>query len=213
MKDFFEHIDDYMAGQLTGSEYEAFAAELKQNESLRNAVSNYDSAKRLSEGLLEIDMLETIQKLEEGDQATPQKEIDKKENKNTGRNWFILISMVMLLSFLALWLSNGSTSDLDKEEILASYIKPVDGDATRSIDTVGMNHFQKGKYYFALNRFNESEKWLTRYIEKEKDQQLLSQAYFWLGSAHLEQWEVKEAKRVWSKSEEIKAKNNLRILE
>jgi tetratricopeptide (TPR) repeat protein len=60
VEDFYEHIDDYKNGLLKGEALDLFKAELSQNESLRIAVDNYDTAKSISEGLLEVDMMETL---------------------------------------------------------------------------------------------------------------------------------------------------------
>lgn len=214
MKDFFEHIDDYMEGTLSIDERAAFEAEMNRNISLKNAVMNYHDGKKLSEGLLELDIAATLEKLQQEANANEQdRAAIQNKNGSNMRRWLLLLGLVGGVLALLWWFGNRDTMGLDKSQILASYERPIDEEVTRSVDTIGMNHFQKGKHFFILNRFQESEEWLKRYIEIEKDQKLLSQAYFWLGSAHLEQWEVKEAKSVWSKSEETKAKTNLSILE
>ena len=67
MEDYYAHIDDYMNGLLEGEELRLFEAEMKRNPSLKKAVENYEPAKQISEGLLEIDMLETLKGLKDSD--------------------------------------------------------------------------------------------------------------------------------------------------
>jgi len=214
MKDFYEHIDEYMEGSLSPIQVAEFEAEIKRDSSLELAVNNYHDAKKLSEGLLELDMMESLGKLEEEDSVAREKisEDNSETKKSAGRKWFLLLGLVGILLLGALWLSKDGNSGLDKEMILASYERPVNADATRSIDTVGMNSFEKGKFFFALNRFEDSEQWLKEYVTIEKNINLLSQAYYWLGAAHLEQWEVDEAKKAWGKSGERGVKRNMGLL-
>lgn len=208
MKDYFEYIDDYIAGSLSPELRAQFEEERKTNTSLSLAVDNYQEAKKLSEGLLEVDMMETLNKL----QGEDGEDKSEKPKSNLKRNLLVLSAVLAALLLVGWWMKSNSDLESDKRQILASYIKPIDTDATKSIDTIGMNAFEKGKYFFALNRFSESEEWLKQYISKEKDKNLLSSGYYWLGSAHLEQWEVADAREAWSESREEEAKSNLSLL-
>jgi len=210
MKDFFEHIDDYMEGKLSSSDKIEFEKAIKQDSSLKAAVENYHDAKKISEGFLEADMLNTLTGLKK--EIAVDLASNKKTKPNTNRRWFLILALIGSLILLGTWLYQKNNSDSKKEQLLASYIKPVDASATRTIDTTGMNAFEKGKHYFALNKFSDSEKWLEEYVAKEESKALQSRAYFWLGAALLEQWKVEEAKSAWRLSEVDEAKQNLKIL-
>lgn len=208
MEDFFDYIDDYMAGSLSPQNKVLFEAELLENASFKAAVSNYQDARKLSEGLLEVDIVDTLTKLkgEDKHQVT--------NKSNSGKLNYLAIALLSVLALAIFWYFNKQKAlDLDKDQVLASYIKPVDQQATKSVDTIGMTSFEKGKFYFALNRFEESEEWLIRYVSREKEKNALSRGYYWLGAAHLEQWELNEAKSAWQRSEEKSAKENLNMLE
>jgi len=207
MEDYFEHIDDYMEGKLSSDQHALFKKEIVKNSSLKEAVSNYHDAKKLSEGFLEADIMETLSSIE-----FQEKEPSAKTKTPSQFKWLKILGMLLVLFLIGLKIGKNIKSKTNKEEILASYIKPIDMDATKSIDTVGMNSFEKGKYFFALNKFQESEEWLTLYLSNEKNEKALSRGFYWLGSAHLEQWEVSEAKEAWSKSDEENANKNLNIL-
>ncbi len=64
MKDFYEHIDDYINGLLESETLAAFEKSMADDPSLKLAVDNYESAKRISEGFLEVDMMQTLSNLD-----------------------------------------------------------------------------------------------------------------------------------------------------
>lgn len=64
---FFEHIDDYKDGSLKGEELRLFEEALRNDADLRAAVDNYDAAKGISEGLLELDVMGVIEGLARGE--------------------------------------------------------------------------------------------------------------------------------------------------
>lgn len=82
MEDFYEHIDEYIDGTLSGGTLEQFESALKQNESLRLAVENYNAAKSISEGLLEVDMLETLQGISKGEEVPNSQDSDNLNDQN-----------------------------------------------------------------------------------------------------------------------------------
>ena len=71
MFDPFLHIDEYKEGSLTADQLSLFEQALKEDEQLQIVVNNYAPAKKLSEGLIE---LETRQILENARKKKPQKE-------------------------------------------------------------------------------------------------------------------------------------------
>lgn len=206
MEDYFDYIDDYMDGSLSSDNRIRFEKELEANPSLRLAINNYHDAKKLSEGLLELDMMGTLSRHKElSNQSSIQLGHSKKRR--------LLLGIILLISIgLASWWFRKQTLEKNKKQILATYIRPIDNNATKSLDTIGMDAFRKGKYYFSLNRFEESEVWLLLYLSEENDKKLISRGHFWLGAAHLEQWELSEAKKAWSQSGEKDAKENLKLI-
>ena len=60
MIEYYEHIDDYIDGRLSSEARQAFEDAMKTDASLKLAVENYMDAAKLSEGLLEMDIMETI---------------------------------------------------------------------------------------------------------------------------------------------------------
>jgi len=194
MQDYFEYIDDYIEGKLSAEDQALFAHQLRKDSSLETAVKNYHDAKKLSEGLLEADMLDTLDKLDKKGM------LGKNSQEHSRRRWSVLFVLLAAISLLTWWLTTQKNSNLNKDQILASYIKPIDYAA-----------FQKGKYFFALNNFKESEYWLKDYISKEKNKKGLSEGYNWLGAVHLELWNVSDAKKAWGKSEEKEAVENLKL--
>ena len=64
-----------------------------------------------------------------------------------------------------------------------------------------------------LNRFAESIPRFEKYIKSSENNENLSECYYWLGSAYLEQQRINDARRAWEKSREPAAIKNLEILD
>lgn len=208
MTDFFEYIDGYKSGSLTAEELTAFETAMQEDASLKAAVDNYDDAKRLSEGLLEMDILHTLQTLGDTDP------INNSGKLNDNRLYIklgVILGVISILMFLVYLLNPRTT--IDKNEVLALYQKPIDTSATKSIDTIGMSSFEKGKYYYSLNRFDESVYWFELMLNNDDEKKMHSKGYFWLGAAHLELWDIDKAREAWQKSEEKGALINLELIE
>lgn len=89
---FFDHIDDYKNGSLTGETLRLFEVALENDVDLQAAVENYDAAKGISEGLLELDVMGVIEGL-----ATTKKEV--KTTIFSLRNLMVAASVVGVLVF------------------------------------------------------------------------------------------------------------------
>ena len=120
--------------------------------------------------------------------------------------------MLGIIAFTGLRVMEMNEEARHKKYVLANYERPIDEDATKSIDTVGMTSFEKGKYLFALNRFEESILVFESYLLEVSEKKLLSRGYFWLGAAYLEVWRVEDAREAWGKSEERGVEENLKLL-
>ena len=222
MENVYEHIDDYMNGLLEGEMLSQFESEMNTNASLKKAVENYASAKAISEGLLEVDMMETLKRLKDSEKGLKKggssdninsgnQGTEMKTPKITRRFWLAAAFFIGLLAVTSLWIMDTNAKALDKDYILANYIRPIDEDATKSSDTNGRTNFEEGKHLFSLNRFEESIPWFESYLSEVSEKKLMSRGYFWLGAAYLESWRVEEAREAWEKSEERGVEENLKL--
>jgi len=232
VEDFFEHIDEYKNGLLEGDQLAAFERAMKEDASLKKAVENYDVGKAISEGLLEVDMLETLERLKEQRKSGSGSDSDESEKggatvhdiKDIGmgprpknrkislRKWIAATSFIGVLVFAGWWVMewNGEREYMDY--VKANYEWPEDLDATKSVDTIGMNDFEKGKHFFERNHFEESLRFLIIHLSEETDISMLSEGYEWLGAIYMKQGAIEKAKRALEKSYEKKALNNLKLL-
>jgi len=227
---FYEHIDDYMNGLLEGEALKQFEAEMEKDSSLKMAVENYASAKGISEGLLEVDMMETLRRLKEsnsiqgGAEGNSQSEAiihqlpktdteaKSKKQKFNIKRWLVAASMIGVIGFTGWWVMEMNERAQDKKYVLANYERPIDEDATKSIGSEETDPFKKGKELFRLNKFHESIPFFESYLSQVSDKTKLSEGYEWLGAAYLYEWKVEEAIKALRKSEEKKAKINLKLL-
>ncbi len=225
MEDVYEYIDDYMNGLLEGEALERFETEMENNSSLKKAVENYDSAKAISEGLLEVDMMTTLNRLRASEnQAAPgdgasirSMASTELENKSTNpkwtiRKWIAAASFIGVLVFAGWWTMEYNTKSFMMDEIVTEIIDPVDEDSKKSIDTIGKTDFEKGKHYFSRNLFEESIPYFERHVSQNLDQQSQSQGYEWLGVAYVYVERLEDAIEALKKSREESAKRNLELL-
>ena len=234
MENWHEHIDNYMNGSLDADLKNLFEEELRNNTELQAGIKNYKAAKLVSEGLLELDILNTLSNLQQREQNQLKRSEDENHSPDLKRqssnntyhpangavkeqvifwNFRKLLSAAVFFGVLfvaGFYLLSNNQDDQRRAYVLAQIddMKPIDEDATKSIDTMGMTLFEKGKYYYALNRFDESAQWLklaTTTTKDNKDMETYSKIYYWLGHAHIQLWEVEEAKRAWKQSGEVEA--------
>jgi len=228
VKDWHEHIDDFINGTLEGELLIAFQKEMESNASLKAAVDNYNDAKLISEGLLEIDMMETLNQLQKSSEEAKNQspDIDNHSHDSESRSQLgeaksrssvfrlrTLVSsaaVIGVIVFAGWWMMTSIADSQRREAVLSQIIRPENEDATKSIDTVGMNPFEKGKHFYSLNKFEESIEWLELVVSEEKDEELLSEGYYWLGHAYIQVWRVDDARESWGESEEEEAKNYLK---
>ncbi|MEE9439510.1 MAG: hypothetical protein V3V14_10960 [Saprospiraceae bacterium] len=224
---YYNQIEAYKEGRLNLEMQEAFELAMKNDHHLSNLVGEYHTGKKIAEGLLELDVMETINSLKDDQNVQKSSEVrqnhiakmedvPKKENSMLIFLFKILVGTCVLgfLVIASLKLMNNTTNQKQqKERVWATYVKPVNPNATKSGSVKSMNAFEKGKYYFALNDFNQSEKWIKSFLKNTSNVDSLSMGYFWLGASHIEQWEVEEAIQAWKKSNEKESKENLKILQ
>ncbi len=203
MNDYYDHIDDYINGSLTEAERTEFERALSTDPSLQAAVDNYDDATLLSEGLLELDVLETIGKLEgEGghrEGSAEVKQVQRATKTFTLRRWLMVASMVGVVCLSGWWIVNQNEQSR-RDKLWASYERPIDPDATKSIDTSRMDRFQLAKYYFALNEFEKSRNVLNTLLENTNNRDTIGQSHFWLAHVYINLGKWKKAKKKWEKS-------------
>lgn len=220
MINFYEHIDAFIEGTLDSITRSQMEEAISRNEEYQSAVEHYPTAKKLSEALLEIDILEKIKSLE-----TPDKIIDisdTNEIPSSSINWvqyLIGLGLVALAYFSYSYFTKVNNQTLKQEELFAKlYVAPLDPDAVRSVSIDDLEPFKAGKHYFALNDFDnalEALKQAENDITSESTQDLekLSQIYYWMGHAYLNKKEWNQARSAFLKSSERDSQKNLDLIQ
>jgi len=187
---YYDHIDDYVAGILSDELKQAFEAAMVDDASLRSAVDNYDDAKSISEGLLEIDMMDTISRLK-AEKSNSQK-VDKIKSANpqtkifTIRRLMAAASLIGLVALATWWINDDSAM---KEKMWADrYAMIIDPDATKSGgDLDGKDPLQIVKHYYARNYNEECIEAVESLLESTTNPDTVSKAYLYLGDTYLKQ--------------------------
>ncbi len=232
MEDFYTHIDDYKNGLLEGEALRQFEEELGRNISLQKAVENYDVAVGISEGLLEVDMMETLRRLknesdikndfESSKDDTSMINIGDGENRNDGkdkkwalRRWIAAASFIGVIFFAGWWVMDWNDEREFRQYVSENTRRPtnVEGEKSSISDTLNMTPFEKGKLMFELYRYEECSKILNNYLKENPEIKIKDEVHYWLGASYVNQWKIEEAKSEWEQSNHEDAKWNLNFLE
>lgn len=193
--DPYEHIDDYLKGRLSDTDKLAFESTLSHDKELRSLVDNYKEITNVSEGLLELELLNEVKEV--------------RQTLNLGDKWKIwkIILPIILLSVIAYvaFQSGRSVKKLKKQKIYfaENYVKPENPDNVRSTDVSLLKPIDQAKYYFSLNDFERSEDILRSILDGESDPDIISEANYWMGHVKLNMYEFEEAREYFTSSAKI----------
>lgn len=151
MFDPFLHIDDYKEGKLTAEQVALFEHALSDNEDLQKIINNYDEAKRLSEGLVEIETRQILEKVR-NEKAVP-------ENSVIKYLWPFFAVAALVMGFILL--SQVFQKPVTGEELFAEYFDPesasfsVKSSSSDSLLLIAETLFNRKKYAEAVIGFEE----------------------------------------------------------
>ncbi len=215
MIDFYEYIDDYMEGVLDAEMRQAFEEAMKQDTSLRTAVDNYPEAKKLAEGLLELDLMETLENARTSESTAKVVTMDTSQPKprsSRTRPWMVAASIAALLTIAYIGFQDASGSSDFDQIWRTEYVKPLDPNATKTTEQPA-SPFNAGKYFFALNDFEEAEKWFTEALNIGSNPSEISEIQYWLGHSYMNQKKWDQAKTALQKSNHPEAARNLALID
>ncbi|GLR16579.1 hypothetical protein [Portibacter lacus] len=209
--DWYEYIDDYMKGDLDENLRYEMESAIQKDAELKSAIDNYDDAKTLSEGLLELDIMESIDSLEANATETNKISRNDKSSKSKFPIWLkILIPFFIIVGFFIIRYVQKEKKEAERQELFASlYVRPIDDEILKGIDRTLMNNFQKGKYYFSLNEFEKAEDKLLLFLDRTSNEDSLSLGNYWLGHVYLNMGEWEKAKKFISENENSQLKEIL----
>ncbi len=215
MMDFYDHIEHYLENSLSETERTAFEEAMANDESLKAAVANFPAAKTLSEGLLELDLLETIENIQQdtsdNSSSVPATKIIPKPSRGLTQKWAMAASFVGLLGVAYLGYRNAQIDTHDQiwEQ---QYQRPYDSSTTKSTDLDALDDFAAGKYHFALNDFKNAENFLTKVLSENQNQDTLSKAHYWLGHVYMNRKQWDQAIQSLQQSKEERAKSDIALI-
>lgn len=215
--DYYDYIDDYISGKLSDELKLQFESAMHSDSALQSAVDNYDDAKSIAEGLLEIDMKATIDKLKlEKAHTKPNEKLKSKASIFTIRRIISAASIIGLIAIATWWL--GDNNSQQQEIWNARYSAIIDPDAVKSNDGVeGKDPLATVKHYYALNNNQECLESALSLLALTTNADTLSLTYLYLGDTYMKksyhqganQW--KEAIAAFDKSQEAEAKDRKEI--
>lgn len=113
-----DHIDDYMAGLLSGEDLIEFEAAVASDEQLRRLVENYDEIKSVSEGVLELQLLNEVTAIQ------PDNKTIKQPRSNN--RYFLLAAAFLLLAAVAYYFFSEKNKIQEEPVLFADvYREPI----------------------------------------------------------------------------------------
>lgn len=161
MTDYYDHIDDYINGLLTGEERAAFKAAMAKDAGLAAAVENHDVAMDVIGSMIEDEVRGVIGEVESGDEVASVKAENDAMPKKGKIRWMRVLSgaaAACLIGCVGYWAVGKYQYGQLEEEIFAHYFensKPLNG-GVRGELTTNHNVLDSIIYYFDLNENEKS---------------------------------------------------------
>ncbi len=186
---YYEYIEQYCEDLLDKTARSKFEMAMSKDKNLAADVERYQKAKKISEGLFEIDIMETIENLkyeneisnsnESHDILTIDKSKDNFGKKINIRRWLIAASISGVLIFSAWWLTNNTAINNDKL-FTALYHEPV-----WSIERSGdQSYLTKAVRYYLDSDIDEAKSLLLDSIDNKELGKL------WLAEMYLKDGQI-----------------------
>ncbi|MEZ4950375.1 MAG: tetratricopeptide repeat protein [Saprospiraceae bacterium] len=193
--DFYEYIEDYCNGFMEESTREAFEQAMVSDKALAAAVSNYMEGKKIAEGLLEIDMMETLNKLktEKEKVGTIRSNIRERLNQPL---WFATIAasflLIIVLSVIFLQHSkNNQYTQLFEKYYFEPLSSESRGGQSESISQTD-NPCQIAHIYLDMGKISKAKKLYSQLLEKGENCD--QKANYFLSLVALQQGDMEMAK-------------------
>ena len=167
MFDPYLHIDKYMAGTLAAEEVSLFNKALLNDAELQSVVDNYDEAKRLSEGLIEIEVRGVLDSI-----ATDEDDFieDGREKSSLKLNYLWPVIAIAAMIAGLIFLSNIFSTPVKAGDLYASHFKvPVMAITTKGNQADSLVNLAQG--LFNAQAYEESIKVFSK-IDRSKETDL-----------------------------------------
>lgn len=199
MKDFHEYIDEYVAGKLNSEDTKAFEEAMKSDEELAKVVENYQAAKDISSSLVEMDVLNKLESWDDN-QSEGKTEAEERAIKRNNRISLILLSLLaaFIIGYFAYQFITTDNNTTEKTQVnplyALGYEKPYDESTVKSAEAQEIdNLFARGKYYIAINDWENAQLTLEEAISNTDNKDSLSAMHYWLAHVFLNTQSWKKA--------------------
>lgn len=146
--DFYTYIEDYCEGRLTQKDTQAFGNALKKDVILQNKVRNYEDAKKISEGLLEIDIIATLDRLKNNNTNKKVRKFTPTIKRSFNyKRLLIAASFIGLIFFISKnFLSASINHDKLFAELYEEPIWPIERGSNEDIIPLASNYYLNDKF-------------------------------------------------------------------
>lgn len=155
MKDFYEHIDDYIKGRLGELDRQAMEDAMEQDPDLKLAIENHDALEIILDANIEDTLRTQLEKAQKN--LDDEKPVAKETGHNGINKWWIVIGILLMASivYILFQQSKVNNSELKYAALYELYEFP-ENRGTRSGELVSTK-LDSAIYYFDLRNFELSE--------------------------------------------------------
>ncbi|MFT4534014.1 MAG: hypothetical protein ACJA1A_003537 [Saprospiraceae bacterium] len=179
MIDYYDHIDDYVNGLLTGAELDAFEAAMVEDSGLADAVANHDVAMEVIGSLMEDEVRGVIGEVERESTSSLAQDVDSQDVQKGKIRWMKVIRIVAaacVVGVLGYW---GISNLTNEEQVLFAEVNSEPawpsqrGDEANSLSDIFGQYFSgkknKAKIELKLSKMEDAPLWLSEiYLQEEK---------------------------------------------
>lgn len=194
----YDYIDDYKAGLLSGNALDEFETAMASDEKLRRLVEQYDEIKSVSEGVLELQLLNELTGIQQ-DFVEPEKK------KKTRTDYMMLATILLCLAAAACYLFFYYSGQKKEEPLLFAdvYHEPI-WPVTKSIakERNDKHYIAKASATYLSGDFVVAK---TILLDSVQDQAM---AHYWLAEMYMAEQEFDSVLVYLPEPTEIKNKGN-----
>lgn len=202
--DFYEHIEDYINGNLSEDDLAAFKEEMAHNVELQKAVENHGVVEDALALLIEEDVRGVIAGINKAQGSKPDKIRALQKQGNSRQPLYVIAAsfLVVLASYLTL--DTYIKSQYSHQAVLDQYyVPPSNPYATRTVGFEGPP-LEEAMFLFDLRRFDESQTIFEKLLLNNSNQKDLSIIHFYLGNIAFIKNDIIRAKEYLAQTEDIR---------
>ena len=194
MTEFYEHIGDYIGGQLTGDDLISFEQELAVNKELQEAVENHDIVEELLDLMWEEEARKVLDEAPIEETIPSKPSLNIKETKTRSLRRFVpLAAALLVLLAVGFLFKDHFKAPLSNEQLFAKHYSEYMGQTVRGEEATDseISICDQGHYYLDKGDITTAKK-LFLLAVNQKANSCTQKSYWYLCLIYLKEGNEKE---------------------